>query len=140
LNTDFNGNYVANLLAGLEYAIGRDKRNVLSFGTKMTYGGGKRYSPVNRKASDAIMDVIPQDDKVNTLQFPDYNRVDLRISYKINGKRIGTEIALDLVNIMNAKNVLALSYAPDPADLTKDPWVRNYQLGFLPLFYVKFDF
>jgi hypothetical protein len=139
-NTDFNGNYMMNLLGGVEYNIGKEKRNAISFGAKFTYGGGKRYSPVNIAASNAIMDVVAQDDKVNTLQFNPYNRLDLRISYKINGKRAGTEIALDLVNILNTRNILALSYSPDPADLTADPLVKNYQLGFLPLFYVKVDF
>jgi hypothetical protein len=129
-----------NLLAGLEYGVGRSKKNTLSLGTKFTYGGGKRYSPVNIAASNAVMDVVAQDDKVNTLQFNPYNRLDLRISYKINGKKVGTEIALDLVNILGTKNVLALSYAPDPANLQADPLIKNYQLGFLPLFYVKFDF
>jgi outer membrane receptor protein involved in Fe transport len=86
------------------------------------------------------MDIVPLDAQVNTLQFKPYQRLDLRISYRINGKKAGTEIALDLVNILNTKNVLALSYAPDPADLRKDPLVQNYQLGFLPLFYVKVDF
>jgi hypothetical protein len=139
-NTDFNGNYMMNLLGGLEYNIGKNKKNILSFGTKFTYGGGKLYSPVNIAASNAIMDVVAQNDKVNTLQFDPYNRLDLRVSYKINSKRVGTEIALDLVNVLSARNVLALSYSPDPADLTADPLVKNYQLGFLPLFYVKVDF
>ncbi len=137
-DTDFNGNYMTNLLLGYELTIG--KNNILSFGTKFTYGGGKRYSPVNIAASNAIMDVVAQDDKVNTLQFPAYNRFDLKISYKINGKKTGTEIALDLVNVLNTKNILALSYAPDPANINADPLIKNYQLGFLPLFYVKFDF
>lgn len=137
-NTDFNGNYMLNFLGGLEYAVG--KRNSISFGTKITYGGGKRYSPINIAASNAIMDVVPQDDKVNTLQFNPYNRLDLRVSYKINRKGRSTEITLDLVNVLNAKNVLALSYAPDPANLSANPLVKNYQLGFLPLFYVKVDF
>jgi len=139
-NTDFNGNYMVNFLGGLEYAVGKQKKNTISLGTKITYAGGKRYSPVNLAASNAVMDVIAQDDKVNTLQFAPYNRVDLRISYKINGKKTGVEIALDLVNIFSAKNILALSYSPDPANRTADPLVKNYQLGFLPLFYVKVDF
>lgn len=139
-NTNFNGNYMFNFLGGLEYSVGKDKKDNLSFGTKFTYGGGKRYSPVNLAASNAVMDVVAQDDKVNTLQFPAYNRLDFRISYKINGKHVGTEIALDLVNVMNTKNVLGLSYAPDPANINADPLARNYQLGFLPLFYVKVDF
>jgi hypothetical protein len=129
-----------NLLGGLEYNVGRGGKDILSFGSKFTYGGGKRYSPVNIAASNAIMDVVAQDDKVNTLQFDPYNRLDFRVSYKINGKKVGTEIALDLVNLLGTKNILALSYAPDPADLSSDPLVKNYQLGFLPLFYVKVDF
>ena len=139
-NTDFNGNYIMNALLGIEYGVGKTKKNSISASSKFTYGGGKRYSPVDVAASDAIMDVVADNDKVNTLQFNPYNRLDLRIAYKINGKKAAYEIALDLVNLMNTKNVLALSYSPDPANINADPLVRNYQLGFLPLFYVKVDF
>lgn len=139
-DTDFNGQYMMNLLAGLEYEIGKSKKNSINVSTKFTYGGGKRYSPVDIAASNAVMDVVADNDKVNTLQFNPYNRLDLRIAYKINGKKAAYEIALDLVNLMNTKNVLALSYAPDPANINADPLIKNYQLGFLPLFYVKVDF
>lgn len=139
-DTDFNGNYMMNALAGAEYGIGKSKKNAISFGTKFTYGGGKRYSPVDIAASDAIMDIVPDNNKVNTLQFNPYNRWDIRIAYKINGKHTAYEIALDLVNVLNTKNILALSYSPDPANINADPLVKNYQLGFLPLFYVKIDF
>lgn len=139
-NSDFNGNYMMNLLAGLEYGLGKQKKNTIIVSTKFTYGGGKRYSPVNLAASNAIMDVVPDENKINTLQFAPYNRLDLRIAYRINAKRSNIEIALDLVNLMNTKNVLALSYAPDPSNYNADPLVKNYQLGFLPLFYVKVDF
>jgi hypothetical protein len=139
-NTDFNGNYMMNALAGVEYGIGRSKKNSINVSGKFTYGGGKRYSPVNIAASNAVMDVVADNDKVNTLQFDPYNRLDFRIAYKINTKKIGYEIAVDLVNVMNTKNVLALSYAPDPANVNADPLIKNYQLGFLPLFYVKVDF
>lgn len=139
-NTDFNGNYMMNVLGGVEYEIGKSKKNSLSFSGKFTYGGGKRYSPVNIAASNAVMDVVADNDKVNTLQFAPYNRLDFRVAYKINTKQATYEIALDLVNVMNAKNILALSYAPDPANINADPLIKNYQLGFLPLFYVKVDF
>jgi hypothetical protein len=139
-DTDFNGQYVMNALAGLEYEIGKSKKNSINVSSKFTYGGGKRYSPVDVAASNAVMDVVADNNSVNTLQFNPYNRLDLRIAYKINGKKAAYEIALDLVNVMNTKNVLALSYAPDPANINADPLIRNYQLGFLPLFYVKIDF
>jgi hypothetical protein len=139
-DTDFNGQYMMNLLGGVEYEVGKSKKNAINVSGKFTYGGGKRYSPVDVAASNAVMDVVADNNKVNTLQFDPYNRLDLRIAYKINGKKAAYEIALDLVNIMNAKNVLALSYAPDPANINADPLIKNYQLGFLPLFYVKVDF
>lgn len=139
-DTDFNGKYMMNLLAGVEYEVGKSKKNSINVSAKFTYGGGKRYSPVDIAASNAVMDVVADNEKVNTLQFNPYNRLDLRIAYKINTKKATYEIALDLVNIMNTKNILALSYSPDPANINADPLIKNYQLGFLPLFYVKVDF
>ena len=139
-NTDFNGNFMTNFLGGLEYQVGKSKKNSISFGTKITYGGGKRYSEIDIAASNAVMDVVPNNEKTNIYQFDAYNRVDLRVSYKINGKHASTEIALDLVNILNTQNVLNYSYSPDPANYNANPLVLNYQLGFLPLFYVKVDF
>lgn len=139
-NSDFNGNYMMNLLAGLEYGVGKQKKNSINVSAKFTYGGGKRYSPVNIAASNAIMDVVPDETQINSKQFAAYNRIDLRIAYKINAKKSSCEIALDLVNLLGTKNVLALSYAPDPANINADPLIKNYQLGFLPLFYVKVDF
>lgn len=139
-DTDFNGNYVTNLLAGLEYGLGKSKKNTLSFGTKLTYAGGRRYSPADVAASSKIYDIVPQEDKINSLQFPNYFRFDLRIAYKVNNKKVTHEIALDLVNVLNTKNVLALSFSPDPKNPTADPLRKNYQLGRLPLFYYKIDF
>jgi hypothetical protein len=139
-NTDYNGKFITNLLGGLEYDLGKKKRHNLSFGPKLTYGGGRLYSPVDRTASDRIMEVVPQDSLINTLQFADYFRLDFRLAYKINFKKVSTEIALDLVNVTDQRNVLALTYAPDPTNPTADPLVRNYQLGRLPLFYIKVDF
>ncbi len=137
-NTDYNGGFATNLLGGVEYSIG--KRNAINISGKLTYAGGRLYSPVNRAASDAISDIVPDESSINTLQFPNYFRTDLRLAYKINTKKVTHEFALDLVNLLNTKNVLALSYSPDPSNPSADPFIRNYQLAFLPLFYYKIDF
>lgn len=139
-NTDFNGNFATNLLAGYELPLGNNKKNSLSFGSKLTYAGGRRYSPVNVAASSKIYDIVPQEGQINSLQFPNYFRFDLRIAYKVNNKKVTHEVALDLVNVLGTKNVLALSYSPDPKNPTADPLVKNYQLGRLPLIYYKLDF
>jgi hypothetical protein len=137
-NSDFNGKYAANILAGKEFKI-KDK-NYLNIGAKLTLAGGKRYTPVNVSASNAIEDIVEIDALRNTKQFYDYTRFDIRLAYKINSKRTTTEIALDLVNILGIKNPLGLTYAYDPANPKADPIKTEYQLGRLPLFYIKVDF
>ena len=139
-NTDYNGRFALNLLSGLEYAVGKKKKNTINVGFKMTYAGGRLYSDVDTLRSNRIMDVVPLDSATNTRSFPNYFRTDLRVAYKINAKKSSWEIALDLVNITNQQNILALTYAPDPTNPAASPYARNYQLGFLPLFYVKVDF
>jgi outer membrane receptor protein involved in Fe transport len=124
----------------LEYGLGKSKKNNLSFGTKLTYAGGRRYSPADVAASSKIYELVPLESGINSLQFPNYFRFDLHIAYKVNNKKVTHEIALDLVNVLNTKNVLALSFSPDPKNPTADPLRKNYQLGRLPLFYYKIDF
>lgn len=139
-DTDFNGNYITNLLAGYERGLGEKKKTTLVTGTKFTLAGGRRYSPVDRDSSAKYLDFQPKEDSINTLQFRDYVRLDLRLGLRINAKKLTHEIMLDLVNVLNIKNPLALSYAPDPANPQANPVFVNYQLGFLPLIYYKVDF
>lgn len=137
-DTDFNGNFATNALVGKEFKLG--EKTVLSTGTKITWAGGKRYSPADLTASELMGELVEVDALRNTRQFPNYFRADLKLGVKINTKKITHEIALDLVNILNNKNVLAITYAPDPANPSADPIRREYQLGFLPLFYYRIDF
>jgi hypothetical protein len=58
----------------------------------------------------------------------------------LNTKNLTHEIGLDLVNVFNRKNILGLTYSPNPIHPSADPVVEQYQLGFLPLFYYKLDF
>jgi hypothetical protein len=47
---------------------------------------------------------------------------------------------LDLVNVLNTRNLLALSFAPNGADPSAEPLAERPQLGFLPIFYYRIDF
>jgi hypothetical protein len=139
-NTDYNGNYIFNLLAGYEPPIGKKKQVNLVTGLKVTYAGGRRYSPADRVRSNQLLDYYPQEDKINTLRFKNYFRLDVRLGIRINAKKVTHEIMVDLVNTLNINNPLSLSYTPDPIDPSKDPISINKQLGFLPLLYYKLDF
>jgi len=137
-STSYNGNYVANLLAGKEFKLG-DKQSI-SVGFKATVAGGKLYGYVDTAATNALQELIYLDEGFNSRQFPIYYRIDAKINWKYNAKRVTHEIGLDLVNISARQNLLGLSYAPNLFDSSVEPVAERYQLGFLPIFYYKIDF
>lgn len=137
-NTDFNTRYAINLLAGYEYKIGQNSTFIA--GGKITMAGGRLYSTVDTAASNAVSDVVIYDSTRNTLTLPAYFRADLKLGARFNARKVTHEIGLDLVNIFNTRNVLTLTYSPDLASVGQDPYYRQYQLGFLPIFYYRIDF
>jgi hypothetical protein len=136
-NTDYNTKYAVNVLGGYEYKL--SKNSTLLTGGKVTFAGGRLYSPPNIAASNATGDFIVIDSLRNTLRFADYFRTDLKVGVRINAKKLTHEIAVDLVNIFGIKNVLSLTYSPDLAAQGLYPFIKTYQLGFLPLFYYRVD-
>jgi hypothetical protein len=137
-DTDFNGNFVTNFLIGKEFKI--SKHGIISLGNKTTWAGGRRYGPVDLQATMATNEIVFVDKFTNARQFRDYFRTDLKINYRSNRPKVTHEVGLDLVNILNTKNILTLTYAPDPRNPTANPIREEYQLGFLPQFYYKIDF
>ncbi|MBY0426864.1 MAG: hypothetical protein K2Q22_14615, partial [Cytophagales bacterium] len=139
-NTDYNGNFATNMLGGYEIKFDKVEKHSLTLSGKITFAGGRRYSPVDSARSAQNYDVVAQDDAVNTKQFRNYFRFDIRLAYKYNAKKVTHEITFDLINVFNTQNLLSFTYSPDPSNPQADPLVPNYQLGRLPLFYYKIDF
>lgn len=139
-NTSFNGHYAANFLGGKEFTFGEKKNTTWSTGFKLTQAGGQRYTPVDTTLSHLTGEIVEKDKERNTLQFRDYFRFDFRIGIKINAKKLTHALTFDLVNILNTKNILSLTYVFDPSQPASNPIKEQYQLGFLPLFSYKIDF
>lgn len=135
-NTDFNGNFIVNGLAGYEVKVGKKKNSKIGFGAKVTYAGGKRYGYVDYAESAIQTDIIYKDSLYNERQFDNYFRLDFKLSWALNAKKTTHEIGIDLVNVLNTKNILGLTYAPEEPNGVAE----RYQLGFLPIFYYKLDF
>jgi outer membrane receptor protein involved in Fe transport len=137
-NTDFNGKYAANFLASKEWEV--KQKNAFVLGMKLTTAGGRWYGPADIDASNLARDLVFIDSQRNTLQFDPYFRFDIKINYRINAQKIAHEIGLDLVNVLNTKNILKLTYAPDESGDPTNSIREEYQLGFLPVFFYKVDF
>ncbi len=134
-NSTFNGRYAINALFAKEFTF--ENGSALNIGGKATTIGGRWYGPVDTIASAQQLEIIYENETVNTLQFAPYFRVDIKIGYRWNRPRVTHEFAIDLVNVFNTKNILTLTYAPDNP---LGPIREEYQLGFLPVFYYKIDF
>jgi hypothetical protein len=139
-DADYNNNFAFNLLAGKEFKLDKSSNKVITTGTKITWTGGKRYTPADLQKSEVAGELIEIDSLRNSLQLNNYFRLDFKIGIKINTQRLTHELAIDLVNVLGTKNVFGLSYAPDPKNPNDNPIREEYQLGFLPLFYYKVDF
>jgi hypothetical protein len=135
-NTSFNGKYATNALFAKEFNFG--SKTSLNLGGKVTYAGGRWRGIVDEEASSAVLEVIYKDEGMNSIQFRDYFRADVKASIRINTKRFTHELAIDLINVFATKNILTLTYAPDHP--SGNPIVEEYQLGFFPVFYYKIDF
>jgi len=125
-NTAFNGNYVFNILAGKEWKIG--KTGTLIASLKVTDAGGRRYIPVDVNASKLAGFAVFDNAHAYRNRMPDYFRTDIRISYKINGKKVTQEWALDIQNVFNTQNIYTQQFNPQTGNME-----NIYQIGIFPV-------
>jgi hypothetical protein len=132
-NTAFNGNYVANTLVGKEWKV-RGK-NTIFVDTKVTVAGGRRYTPINVAASRDAGYAVYFEDLAFSEQFPLYLRWDLKVGYRINGRKITHEFFADVQNVLNRENVLQKSFNRTTGEAS-----NVYQLGLFPVIQYKVTF
>lgn len=134
-STAFNGNYSANLLAGKEFKVGYLDKNVFGLNAKVLLNGGKRFTPLNLEASVAEDYPVFYEEQVNSLQAPDYYRLDISATYRINKPKISHLLYLDIQNLTNRQNTRDLFYNPD-----KNIIETGYYSGILPTLNYKIEF
>lgn len=141
-NTQYNGNYIANLLIGKEFInIGKKKNKSLSINAKVFFGGGKKIIPLLRDengelAVDPTTDSYWDYDKSYEDKIEDVYTIILSASYKINKKGKTHEIFLTLDNLTNTQGRLSEFYDPtEPSSIG-----YSQQFGFFPNLMYKFHF
>ena len=126
-NTVFNGNYVVNALGGKEFKLGKKNKATLSLDTKLTYAGGRRYTPIDLEASQLVGAEIRDFSRTNSDQYPAYFKWDFKISYTRNGKKTSQKWSIDLQNVLNIDNIFQYGY-----NATTGTIDETYQRGFFP--------
>ncbi len=124
-NTLFNSNYVINALAGKEFAF-NDKFS-LTLDTKVTYSGGRRYTPIDLDESIVQGKEVLLRDETFEVQYDPYFRTDFKIGFRHNTKKFTQTFSIDLQNVTNNDNIFIQGFDP------KDNQIETtYQRGFFP--------
>jgi hypothetical protein len=137
-NTAFNNNYVFNGLFGKEWAIGKDKRNAVTFDTKVTTTGGTPYTPIDLEATRANEGrEVYQEDRAFSERYDPYFRWDVKFGFRLNGKKskVSHQFFVDLQNVTNRENVFVERYNPVTDEIN-----TVTQTGFFPDFMYRIQF
>ncbi len=132
-NTAFNGNYSFNALAGYEFQTGKNGK--LSTSLKAARIGGRRYIPIDLDASNLSGKAVYDLNRVYEEKFDDYFRVDAKVSFTLQGKKITQVWAADVQNILNTQNVFQQLYDAESQSIKTE-----YQLGLFPVGQYKIMF
>lgn len=133
--TYFNGNFVTNILAGKEYKVGKEGKNLFGINIRMTYAGGKRQTPINIEASIDKGKAIYQYERRYSGRNKGFARLDIRLAYTKNNRKTSSTISLDVQNTTNRSNVYNQYY-----DDEKKALVNNYQMGLIPVLNYRLEF
>ncbi len=131
-NTAYNGNFIFNLLGGTEFNLDAKKKKILNVNIKATYAGGKRYIPVNLEESIKQNKEVFFYEHAYENRYPDYFRMDFRVGFKLNGKKVTQEWAIDIQNLTDRKNLFQERY-----DVQLKRINTEYQTGLVPVMIYK---
>ncbi len=136
-NSAFNNQYVLNILAGKELKIGKEKRNALTFDTKLTTAGGRFYTPVDLMASQMAGQEILDTENAYSEQYAPYFRWDVKFGVKLNAKKrkLSQHFYFDVQNVTNNQNLFQRRYNRLTNEIND-----VYQLGFFPDFMYRLTF
>jgi hypothetical protein len=134
-NTVFNNSYAGNVLVGKEFSIAKNKNKYLVINSRMMWRGGNRYTPINLAESIRRNTTITDISKAFDPRLPDYWRLDLGVSLKINLKTTTWTLSTDIQNVTNRKNIIQERYN----SATKKIFY-NYALPLIPIISFKVDF
>ncbi len=139
-STANDGNFLTNMVMGKEIELWADKsdkntKTYLVFDGKVTYAGGKRYTPINLQASRKEGEAVFKEDEAFSKQFKDFFRADLRAALKINGENVTQEFALDVQNITDRQNPLRRNFNASTGEME-----TIYQTGILPVVQYRIQF
>lgn len=121
-NTQYNSEYIANILAGKEFLnLGRKDNQAITINLKVFMGGGRKIIPL-RRDDQGHLNVDPANDrywdytKAYESSLNDQYQIDLSMNYKWNKLKTTHEFYLNIYNITGAKGRISEYYDESEPD------------------------
>ncbi|MEO8446020.1 MAG: TonB-dependent receptor [bacterium] len=95
----FDAGHQFTLIAGYQF------KNGWLIGTKFKYTGGRPYTPIDERASKLVNRAVFATDNFNSLRYPYYMRVDLRVDKKFDFKGATLIGYIELQNLFDRENI-----------------------------------
>lgn len=131
----YNKNYVLNLLAGKEWKVGKNNKNLISANGRFTLMGGDRLSPVDEAASVAAGEVIYDETRAFSAQKPNNFHVHLGMFYRKNRLKHASIWSVQLINVVGSKEFYGYKY-----NLKTDQVEKDEEMIVLPQISYKIEF
>lgn len=132
-NTAFNSKYVVNMLLGKEFPV--NQRSAFTLDYKLTWAGGKRYTPIDTERSKTEQETVYSEDKAFSKHFSPFFKTDIKFGYRLNGKKVSQEWQFYVENFTNHKNPLMQSYSKSKGEIS-----TVNQLGVFPMVLYRIHF
>ena len=132
----YNGNYVANFLAGREFSLGKPEKNrVMFINTKVGLIGGARYTRIDLEASRELGDEVRDDSRPFGVKGDDIFFLNFAIGTRRNKGNTTREFKIDITNLTNHQGTVNEYYMHATEEIERSP-----QLPFLPNIVYTFKF
>lgn len=134
-NTRYNANYRFSLLGGKEYEVGKNNKNRIAINLKAIWSGGNRFTPIDLEASKLEGEEVEVAQSAFSQSVPDYWRIDMTSSYRINREKVAHVISLQVQNITNRENTFGYNYNENTEEIEEE-----FQFGLLPILKYRIEF
>lgn len=134
-NTRYNGNYITSVTAGKDFRIGKKGKHLVGINAKFFYAGGRRITPIDLDASVLAGEEVRDESQRFEGRVGDYLRLDVRLRFKHNLKKVAWEVSLDIQNVTNRLNEINRRYDPVSQNIKK-----RYQQGLIPVLRFRVEF
>jgi hypothetical protein len=111
-NTRFNSNVIANVLVGKEFHLKskKGKNKVIGINAKISSLGARRYTPIDLEQSALKNETVYLEDQAFSQKGDNVFLANIAMSYRIDNRRIGQELKLDIQNVTNNDAKLGYYY------------------------------